>query len=68
MIYPVLVGYDNGNKPIWRWKCDCEICLTSITSCQAVMKANMKEVADKIIERFGKDKPQDTAIYAGLRR
>ena len=68
MIYPILVGYNQANKPIWIWKCDCEKCLTTNTPCQAVTKANMKEAIDTIIEMSGKDKPQDTAIYAGLRR
>ena len=68
MIYSVLIGYDQSGKPIWKWKCDCAICLTSTTPCRAVKKANMKEVIDRIIETFGKDKPPDTAIYAALRR
>ena len=68
MIYLVLAGYNQANKPIWIWKCDCEQCLTTNTSCRAVTRANMKEAIDGIIETFGKDKPQDTAIYAGLRR
>ena len=58
MIYPVLVGYDMGGEPIWKWECDCEKCLTSTTPCQAVTKANEGE----------KEKPQDTALYASLRR
>lgn len=58
MIYPVLVGYDKDKEPIWRWHCDCEICLTTSKQCQEVMAANFIE----------KDKPQDTAIYASLRR
>ena len=58
MIYLVLVGYDTGGEPIWKWKCDCKTCLTSAGSCQSVIDANEKE----------KNKPQDTAIYAALRR
>ena len=58
MIYPVLVGYDTGGEPIWKWECDCEKCLASTAPCQAVGKANEKE----------KNKPQDTALYASLRR
>jgi len=58
MIYPVLVGYDTSNEPIWTWKCDCKICLTTSGQCQNVIDANEKE----------KNKPQDTALYASLRR
>ena len=59
MIYLVLVGYDASGEPIWKWKCDCEICLTKSGRCQAVTKANLGE---------DKEKPQDTALYASLRR
>jgi len=58
MIYCVLIGYDTAGRPIWVWKCDCEECLTSTAPCQAVIKANERE----------KEKPQDTALYASLRR
>ena len=58
MIYPILTGYDKDKEPIWRWECDCEICLTSPNPCQTVIDANKAE----------KDKPQDTALYASLRR
>ena len=59
MIYPVLIGYDTGGEPTWEWKCDCETCLTTAGQCQHVMAANFDE---------DKKKPQDTAIYASLRR
>ena len=58
MIYPVLVGYDKDKEPIWKWECDCEICLTKSGQCREVIAANKTE----------KDKPQDTALYASLRR
>jgi len=58
MIYLVLVGYDTAGNPIWKWKCDCKICLTSASPCQNVKDANEKE----------KKPPRDTALYASLRR
>lgn len=58
MIYRILIGYDTNREPIWIWKCDCEKCLTSPSPCQSVIHANKAE----------KNKPQDTAIYVGLRR
>ena len=71
MIYLVLVGYDTGGEPIWEWHCDCEVCLTTSGQCQEVMAANFQEVyrgVKRIINLFKKDKPQDTALYASLRR
>ena len=59
MIYPILIGYDTGGVPIYKWNCDCEKCLTSTSLCQTAINANYKE---------DKEKPQDTAIYASLRR
>lgn len=58
MIYPVLIGYDTGREPIWEWKCDCEICLTTSGQCREVMAANKTE----------ENKPEDLALYASLRR
>jgi len=58
MIYRVFTGYNTGGEPIWIWKCDCEICLTTGGQCQAVIEANEEE----------KSKPQHTALYASLRR
>ena len=59
MIYRVLIGYDTGGVPIYKWNCDCEQCLTSISPCQSAINANINE---------DKEKPQDTALYASLRR
>ena len=59
MIYRVKLGYDTGGNPMYyKWKCDCEQCLTTSGQCQEVMAANIKE----------KNKPRDTALYASLRR
>ena len=59
MIYRVFIGYDTGGEPIYyKWKCDCEKCLTTTGQCKEVIKANLKE----------EKKPQDTALYASLRR
>ena len=59
MIYKVFLGYDTGGNPMYyEWKCDCEQCRTTSGQCMKVMAANFKE----------KNKPQDTALYASLRR
>ena len=60
MIYRVFTGFDTSGKPVYyKWHCDCEKCLTTTGECQNVMAANF----DK-----DKKKPQDTALYASLRR
>ena len=60
MIYRVFMGYDTGGEPIYyKWHCDCEKCLTSTNPHQAAINANIDE---------DKEKPQDTALYASLRR
>ena len=71
MIYRVFKGYDTGEEPIWEWHCDCEKCLTTVAQCSEVKQANFNEIyrgVKRIINLFGKKKPQDTALYASLRR
>ena len=59
MIYRILIGYDTGGVPIYKWNCDCEECLTTVGECRKIRLANYDE---------DKEKPQDTALYASLRR
>ena len=59
MIYKIFIGYDTAENPMYKWHCDCEKCLTTSGQCQTVMAANFNE---------DKKKPQDTALYASLRR
>jgi len=71
MIYRVWIGYDTAGEPIWEWRCNCEKCLTSTSPCYEVLDANFKEMKkglNKIMGLFRKNKPQDTALYASLRR
>ena len=58
MIYRVFTGYDTGGEPMWKWHCDCEICLNTVGECREVMLAKFDE----------NKKSQDTALYASLRR
>jgi len=58
MIYRVFKGYDTGGEPIYEWGCDCEECRTTSSLCMAVIEMKEEE----------KNKPRNTAIYAGLRR
>lgn len=59
MIYRIFTGYDTGGEPMYKWNCDCEKCLISASPCQNAIEANFDE---------DKEKLQDTALYASLRR
>lgn len=58
MIYRVFAGYNTGGESIWKWHCDCETCRTTAGECRKLMLAKFDEAK----------KPQDTALYASLRR
>ena len=60
MIYRVIIGFDTSGKPIYyKWHCNCDKCLTTGGQCSEVAQANFDE---------DKEKPQDTVLYASLRR
>ena len=58
MIYKVFIGFNTAEEPMYKWHCDCKKCVATGGQCQEVMAANFKE----------KMKPQNTALYASLRR
>ena len=51
MIYRVLIGYDTGGVPIYKWNCDCEICLTTAGECRKVRMAGMANTDEDKEER-----------------
>ena len=43
MIYRVLIGYDTGGVPIYKWHCDCAICQSTSGRCAKASLPNTDE-------------------------